>query len=108
MSTPDNYLPGSSDLNPAERLRLLMERLRSVIEGSELIRKECNRIRNEFLTLGVPIDQEFLGLLSHLQIDIVHLRVKFGYMTGLKGEELQSLLRLLENPLSQLSNEDPA
>lgn len=100
MSTSINYFPGTLDMSPTQRMNTLMTRLQSVIEGSELIRQECNRIRNEFLTLGVPIDQEFLGLLSHLQVDIVHLRVKFGYMTGLKGEELNALLAQLANPLS--------
>ena len=108
MASRDNYFPGSLTMSPAERMSLLNQRLRSVVEGSELIRKECNRIRNEFLTLGVPVDEDLLALLSHLQIDIVHLRVKFARMLGLKGEEMQQILWLLENPMSQLSNEDPA
>ena len=95
-------------MSPAERSRLIMERIQSVIDGSELIRLECNRIRNEFLTLGIPIDSDFLALVSHLQIDIVHLRVKVAYMKGAKGEEMQRILSHLENPMSQLSNEDPA
>ena len=107
MGTPNNYFPGSLSMSPAERSRLIMERIESVIEGAELIRLECNRIRNEFLTLGLPIDSDFLALISHLQIDVVHLRVKVAYMKGAKGEELQRALRQLENPMSQLSNEDP-
>jgi hypothetical protein len=107
MASPDNYFPGSGDMNPAERLRLVMDRMKSVIEGTELIRRECNRIRNELLSLGLPIDTELLGLIAHLQVDVIHLRVKYGYMTGLKGEELNALLYHLENPISQLSNEDP-
>lgn len=108
MATPDNYFPETNAMSPAERMQVLMHRLQHVVEGSELIRKECNRIRNEFLGLGVPIDEEFLGLLAHLQIDVVHLRVKFARMSGLKGEQFTALLRHLENPMSQLDNEDPA
>jgi hypothetical protein len=94
-------------MTPAQRTTLLMERLTSVIEGTELIRKECNRIRNEFLTLGLPIDEDFLGLIAHLQVDMVHLRVKTARMTG-DTKLIEQSLQLLQNPMSQLSNEDPS
>lgn len=108
MSTPDNYIVGSIGLSVQDRSKLLMQRMRDVIEGSELIRKECNRIRNELLTLGVAPDIELTGLLAHLQYDIVALRVKYGYLTGLKGDELIALLNQLANPAVRSSNEDPS
>lgn len=109
MGSSDNYFPGTTSLTGIpERTALVMKRMRDVIEGSELIRKECNRIRNEFLSLGLPPDTEFTSLLRHLQIDMVALRVKFGYMTGLKGDDLQRLLDQLENPHVRMDNEDPA
>jgi hypothetical protein len=60
------------------------------------------------LTLGVEADENLLSLLSHLQIDLVHLRVKYARMSGLKGEELIRLLDQLANPAVRMSNEDPA
>lgn len=108
MSSPSNYFPGTLGMPTQDRSKLLMQRMRDVIEGSELIRQECNRIRNELLTLGVEPDLCLTSLIAHLQYDIVALRVKFGYMTGLKGDELGALLSQLANPHLRMSNEDPA
>lgn len=107
MGSP-NYFPGTLGMTTQDRSKLLMQRMRDVISGAELIRQECNRIRNEMLTLGVEPDEHILSLLSHLQIDLVHLRVKYGRMTGLKGEELNQLLAQLANPAVRMDNEDPA
>lgn len=108
MSSPSNYFPGTLSMSVQDRSKLLMQRMKDVIEGAELIRQECNRIRNEMLTLGVEPDVQMLSLLSHLQIDVVALRLKFGYMTGLKGEELEALLQQMRNPAVRMDNEDPA
>lgn len=108
MATSENYLTQAVGKNVFERTTIVMQRLEDVINGAELIRQECNRIRNEFLSLGLAPDMEFTSLISHLQIDLVHLRVKAGLMQGRRGPKMDELMRLVENPMSQLSNEDPA
>ena len=101
MATPDNYF--QKEMSPQD----LLDRIRAVIEGAELIRKEVNRIRNTANAMRVPLSRELKANLSHLQIDLTHLRVELGYTLGLQGEEFQQMLRQLENPLAILSNEDP-
>lgn len=108
MGTPDNYMPEARGLNPAQKVELLMTRMRSVIEGAELIRKEINRIQNESSGLGAPFDTEIRSLLGHLRMDLVALRVKFGYMSGIKGPEMLALIDQLADPFKAGSNEDPS
>ena len=108
MATRENYMPGTLDMTVPQRTALIMQRLEDVINGSEAIRKECNRIRNEFIGLGMEPDSEFLGLVGHLLIDLVHLRVKAGRMAGYPPAKMARLTYLLDNPMAQLSNEDPS
>lgn len=92
MGHPDNYFP--HDLSTEE----LVERMRAVIESAEMIRKEINRIRNHALGKQSEIPRSIVHILGHIQNDLVHARLEFAYMLGLKGEEFERMVEMLRNP----------